>query len=332
MNRRDLLLGAASLAACGPAATEVPPAAPFPMRRSVNLGNALEAPSEGAWGYTIRAEHLAVIRDAGFDGVRLPVRWDAHAGAAAPYTIDPAFLSRVTEVVVQAFDLGLQVQLDVHHYNDLIDDPEMQRPRFLAIWSQIAALFRGAPEALIFEALNEPNGPRLSGAALTQLLGEALGVIRPDHPERLVVIGGPNWNSISGLNGWTPPADPHTAITVHYYEPYAFTHQNAEWLGSDAPRFSRAWGAPEDVAAVARHAGEAAAWARRRGLALQLGEFGANRRAPLAQRAAWTEAVRRAFEAEGAAWSVWDFAGAFSIWDAAAGRLLEPMRAALLAP
>ncbi len=301
------------------------------MRRGVNLGNALEAPAEGAWGYTIAAEHLAAIAAAGFDGVRLPVRWDAHAGAGPPYAIAPALLSRVAEIVVQALESGLQVQLDVHHFNDLIDAPEAQRARFLAIWRQIADLFRGAPSGLIFELLNEPNGPKLSSRDLTALQAEALAIIRPVHPDRLVVLGGPNWNSIDGLRGWTPPADSHAALTVHYYEPYAFTHQNAEWLGEDAPRFPRAWGSPDDIAALSRHAAQAADWARQHGLALQLGEFGANARVPLAQRAAWTGATRQAFEAVGAAWCVWDFAGAFPIWDRAADRWIEPMRRALLA-
>jgi len=42
------------------------------MRRGVNLGNALEAPHEGDWGYTIAPDHLIAIAGAGFDGVRLP--------------------------------------------------------------------------------------------------------------------------------------------------------------------------------------------------------------------------------------------------------------------
>ena len=50
-----------------------------PVDRCMNLGGALEAPNEGDWGYTIRAEDLETIKAAGFDTVRLPVRWDVHA-------------------------------------------------------------------------------------------------------------------------------------------------------------------------------------------------------------------------------------------------------------
>src|SRR5262245_60547645 len=51
VNRRDLLLGAGALAGCTPVASAPPPA--FPIRRGINLGNALEAPNEGEWGYRI---------------------------------------------------------------------------------------------------------------------------------------------------------------------------------------------------------------------------------------------------------------------------------------
>src|SRR6218665_1336144 len=110
MNRRDFLLGAAAVAACSPEAQSQAPVAPFPMRRGVNLGNALEAPNEGDWGYRIELPHLDAIRDAGFDGIRLPVRWDAHAGSAPPYAISGNFWRRIDEIVEHALGLDLKVQ------------------------------------------------------------------------------------------------------------------------------------------------------------------------------------------------------------------------------
>src|SRR5262249_51355714 len=137
MNRREVLLAGAALAACAPA--HVPPGPPFPMRRGVNLANALEAPDEGDWGYRIAPEHIAAIADAGFDGIRLPVRWDTHAADVAPYAIEDAFLARVEEVSHQALDRGLKVQLDLHHYDAFTDagPRALDRARYLALWRQI---------------------------------------------------------------------------------------------------------------------------------------------------------------------------------------------------
>ena len=330
MNRREILLSAAALSACGPAESQAPPPAPFPMRRGVNLGNALEAPNEGDWGYRIEDAHLAAIADAGFDGVRLPVRWEPHMAATAPHAIATGFLDRVEAIVTQALDRHLIVQLDAHHYQDLLEHPEREQARFAMLWRQIAQHFRGAPPTLLFEPLNEPNGPVWTAPRVSAVENVALAEIRTASTDRLVVFGGPNWNSIDGLVGWTPPADAKSAVTVHYYEPHAFTHQHAEWLGADAPHFDRDWGTPEDLHAVEAHAARAARWAAAHGLALQLGEFGANARVPLDQRARWTRTVRQAFENVGAGWCVWDFAGAFPIWDRQTRRFIPEMLDALI--
>lgn len=299
------------------------------MRRGVNLGNALEAPSEGEWGYRIEAAHLTAIATAGFDGVRLPVRWDGHAGERAPYAIDPAFLARVDEVVAQAIAAGLKVQLDVHHYGELIDQGQSSphRERFLRLWQAIAQHYSGAPPALSFELLNEPHGDLWDNAALEALQRDAIVAIRDSNPRRLIVLGPGNWNSIDALERWTPVEGDNIAVSAHYYEPHNFTHQDGEWLGADAPHFGRAWGTEEDRGQVAQHIERAARWAGERGVPLQIGEFGVNRAVPLEQRALWTRTVRRACEAQGLSWCVWDFAGAFPIWDA--GSFIPEMRAAL---
>ena len=327
MNRRGLLLGAAALAACGDAASGPAPA--FPMRRAINLGNALEAPNEGEWGYRIAPSDLAAIAQAGFDGVRLPVRWDAHAETTGPYIISPGFFDRIDQVIAWAFESGLKVQVDCHHYEALIAAPERERERFVSIWRQIGEYFSGAPDALLFEPLNEPNGERWRGETLTSVQAEVVAAIRETNATRLIVLGPGDWNAISALMRWTPPEASNIAVSVHYYEPHDFTHQNAEWLGDAAPQYAGSWGSTADLQRVAAHARRAADWAARNGMALQLGEFGVNAAAPLAQRAAWTRSVRLAFESMGAGWCVWDFAGAFPLWDSAEQRFIPEMLDAL---
>ena len=91
----------------------------FPVKRCMNMGNALESSYEGEWGYTIRERDFHTIAKAGFDTVRIPVRWDEHISANPPYKIDPARMQRVIDVVGQAQGAGLGVIIDVHHYRDL---------------------------------------------------------------------------------------------------------------------------------------------------------------------------------------------------------------------
>lgn len=328
MNRREWIAGAAALAGCGAAESQAPPAL-FPIRRSVNLGNALDAPNEGDWGYRIERAHLAAIAETGFDGIRLPVRWDAHAAAETPYAIEPRFFRRVDAVIDQALDHGLQVQLDLHHFDALIANAPGERRRFMALWRQIARRYHDHPEGLLFEPLNEPNGDHWRGEALAELQRDVLAAIRESNPTRLVVFGPGNWQNIDALRGWSPPDGANVAVSVHYYEPHAFTHQNADWLGDNAPRYNREWGADADKRQVDAHIERAASWAASHGYAMQLGEFGVNMAVPIEQRGAWTRTVRTACEAHGLGWSVWDFAGAFPIWDRDRRRFIPQMLEAL---
>jgi len=330
MNRREIIAGAAALAACGPAESQAQ-ASPFPMRRGVNLGNALEAPNEGDWGYRIELPHLDAIHDAGFDGIRLPVRFDAHAGSAPPYAFGGNFWRRLDEVVEHALGLGLKVQLDMHHYEGMISEPERQRDRFLGMWAVIAHHYRNAPEGLFYEPFNEPNGRHWGASALTALQRELITTIRERDPTRLIVLGPGNWQNIDALRTWRPPEAENIAVSVHYYEPHAFTHQRAEWLGDAAPVFERDWGTSEDRAQVLDHIRQAAEWGAERGVGMQLGEFGVNRAVGIQQRAAWTRLVREACDANGMGWCVWDFAGAFPIWDGDASAFIPLMRDALFA-
>jgi hypothetical protein len=48
------------------------------LARGVNMGNMLEAPNEGDWGSYVQQEYFDLIKQAGFDFVRLPVNWKAH--------------------------------------------------------------------------------------------------------------------------------------------------------------------------------------------------------------------------------------------------------------
>ena len=44
------------------------------LQRGINLGNMLEAPNEGEWGLRVQEEYFDLVKEAGFDFVRLPIR------------------------------------------------------------------------------------------------------------------------------------------------------------------------------------------------------------------------------------------------------------------
>ena len=285
------------------------------LGRGVNLGNALEAPREGEWGVILRAEYFDLIQQAGFDAVRIPVRWSAHAAREAPYTIAPEFLARVDWAVQQALSRDLLVVVNMHHYEELFTDPDGERERFLALWEQIAVHFQNYPPELLFELLNEPHDS-LTARRWNALLAETLQVVRQTNPTRTVVIGPGEWNSIWGLGALELPDDPHIIVTVHYYDPFTFTHQGAEWVDGSGAWLGTAWeGTPSEQRAVTRDFDLAATWAEQHGVPLFLGEFGAYSRADMASRARWTAFVARQAEERGFSWAYWEFCAGFGVYD-----------------
>ncbi len=286
------------------------------LGRGVNMGNALEAPNEGEWGVTIKEEYFERIRQAGFNAVRLPVRWSAHARMEAPYSIDARFLVRVDQVVGWALKRGLVVVLNIHHYEELAVNPADHEQRFLALWQQISEHYKDFPETLFFEPLNEPNGA-MTAATWNKFSGEALAVIRKSNPGRTVIIGGVNWNAYDQLEYLELPLhDDHIIATYHYYNPFQFTHQGAEWVSGSAPWLGTTWDASDSQKAdVTIQFDSVAAWAKTRNLPVYMGEFGAYSKADSASRALWTSFVAREAEARGFAWAYWEFCAGFGVYD-----------------
>jgi endoglucanase len=279
------------------------------------MGNMLEAPDEGEWGLTIQEEYFDLIKEAGFDFVRLPVRWNTHAHSEGPYIIDPVFFDRVDEVVNWALERDLRVIVDFHHYEEMAWDPWSHRDRFLGIWKQVAEHYRDYPPNVLFELLNEPND-QLNASLWNQYFVEALAIVRESNPTREVIIGPVSWNAYDWVSTLDVPDDEHIIVTFHYYLPFQFTHQGAEWVAESDPWIGTTWDATEaEQAEIARHFDSVAAWAERREVRILLGEFGAYEKADLASRLRWTEFVAREAERHGFAWAYWEFAAGFGIYD-----------------
>lgn len=287
------------------------------LGKGVNLGNALEAPVEGDWGMVIEEEFIQLISDAGFDAIRIPVRWNAHAMGNAPYTIEENFIERVDKVINWALKRDLKVVLNIHHYDALFENPQAQRERFLSIWEQIAEHYHDRPNDLIFEILNEPHG-NLSPSLWNLYLERAIEVIRQSNPFRTVVIGTAPWGGIDGLKDLSIPENERNVIvTVHYYNPFQFTHQGASWAGEQADVWvGTTWTATErQKAALDRDFDTIEEWAESHNRPIYLGEFGAYSAAPQESREIWTDYVRSAAEKRNFSWSYWEFGAGFGIYD-----------------
>lgn len=201
------------------------------LGKTMNLGNALEAPNEGDWGITLQSDYFAKIAAKGFDSVRVPMRFSNHALHNAPYTINASFFSRVDWVLQQAKQHNLNVVINIHHYDEISRDPNGHKARFLALWQQISDRYKNEGDYLFFEVMNEPTHQFNSNPALwNSFFAEALQIIRSTNPTRAVIVGPVFWNSLTRLKDLVLPNDPYLIVTIHFYEPFAFTHQGATWV------------------------------------------------------------------------------------------------------
>ena len=316
-----------------PATATIQPEAGIPerMRRGVNLGNALEAPNEGEWGMYIEQEYFDLIREAGFDFVRIPIRWDGHAGESAPYSLDPAFFARVDEVLGWALESDLIVIINVHHYASQSAEVALSPERLVAIWGQIAEHYQDYPPEVVFELFNEPDNT-ISASQWNAVVAQLLNVVRESNPEREVVIGGIFWNAFDQLKFLQIPADDeHLMATFHYYHPFEFTHQGADWAEGSEAWLGRTWdGSQEEKAQVADDFDQVARWAAEHNLPVLLGEFGAYSKADLASRARWTAYIREQAELKQFPWAYWEFAAGFGVYDRQARDWNNALKEALL--
>jgi endoglucanase len=313
------------------APTDEPLVTSSSLRRGVNFGNMLESPNEGEWGLFVQEEYFDRVKEAGFDFVRLPIRWSTHAALEAPYTIDPIFFARVDEIVNWAVQRDQSIIVDFHHYEEMMWDPWGNKDRYLGIWKQVAEHYKDHPSTVLFELLNEPND-QLNASLWNQYLAESLAIVRETNPTRDVVVGPTNWNGYDWVSTLDVPADEHLIVTFHYYLPFQFTHQGAEWAGEEAQGWlGKTWDAtgPEQ-AEITAHFDSVAEWAERKNVRILLGEFGAYSKAPQDSRIRWTEFVAREAERHGFAWAYWEMAAGFGVYDPNAHHWYDDLLKALI--
>ena len=329
--------------------------------RGLNLGNALDAPSEGAWGVTLQPSHFALAKAAGLDHVRLPVRFSAHAAAEAPFSIDEAFFKRVDWAVAQAAEHGLSIIIDLHHYEELMKQPSEHTERLIGMWKQIAERYKDAPASVAFELINEPCDS-LKPELLNPITQRTLAAVRATNPTRLVFVDSFFWADAAQLKHLELPEDANLVPSFHNYQPILFTHQGMPWMPAEFQTrpvvFPGPPAAPEHLAAAARQTGWVSTWfasynrepiatnaggpqaifdyfklvdnylnsSHRR---VYMGEFGVADNADPNSRESWLRSVRQEAEKRHIGWALWDDGGRFRALNVQQGTWVAPIRAGL---
>jgi len=277
-----------------------------------------------------KEKHFKLIHDAGFQTVRINLHALQRLDAGDGPKLKDAWLGTLDWAVKGALANGLMVILDLHNYEDVAEDPSGFKPRILAYWKQVAAHFKGAPDGVLFEILNEPNG-KLTPQLWNAWIPEILAAIRKTNPTRTVIIGPGSWNGIGFLDKLAlPEADKNIIVTVHYYEPMRFTHQGADWTPEYVHLSGVTWGNDAERKRVESDLGRAQKWSEAHRRPILLGEFGAFEKGPMESRARYTDFVARTAESLGWAWAYWQFDSDFIVYDIDKDRWVEPILRALI--
>jgi endoglucanase len=318
------------------------------MRRGVNLPG-WDSADEGERPTTAQ---LQALRDRGFVHIRLPLDEKQLSGAASD-----AYLDQMFEEIILLLSLDYSVSLDLHAGGTIgamfRDNPEAAERHLGNVWNKIAMRVRTLdPAKVAVELLNEPDMP---GELWWPVAGRLSAEIRDILPATTIVVGPAGPQRHEALAGLKPLDDPNVVYAIHYYDPFVFTHQGADWGGPDDPlsklgglpypakladpimqeRLSaltaaghdeaaetlrRALQEPWDETAMTAAFDMMSGWSERHSRPVIVNEFGVlSYRAPRESRLDWLAAVRGSAEERCIGWTHWDFQDGFGLIDPATG-------------
>ncbi|KAF2109174.1 endoglucanase D precursor [Lophiotrema nucula] len=235
------------------------------MNPGWNVGNTLDAvENEGDWNNPpVVGATFDDAKAAGFKGIRLPVTWAYHFTSQSPdWTVDPAWLQRVSDVIDMITSRGLYALVNVHHdswvwsdYSQASANITMIEEKFYKLWYQIGTKLACKGAQVAFEPINEPPGTTAEHGAeqnkLNNIFLQAINDAGGFNAQRVVTLVGVGEDGVK-TSQWFKAPDPKFknpwAIQYHYYSPYDFIFSawgKTTW-GSDADKAAL----EADIAAV----------------------------------------------------------------------------------
>jgi endoglucanase len=312
-----------------------------PFHRGVNLTGWLQVGSARQIQFTqFTKQDFLNIKSLGCDVIRLPINLHYMTSGAPDYTVDPLFFYFLDQVVDWCEELQIHLILDNHTFDVTANtDPNVDQV-LVPIWSQMAEHYKDRSTYLYYEVLNEPHG--ISDAQWAQIQGQVIQAIRAVDRVHTIVVTGAGWGSYNNLRNVAGYRDNNLIYSFHFYDPFMFTHQGANWtdpsmvplagvpfpygagpMPACPPELKGTWVESSlnsyktdgtvkrvkeliDIAVKVRDD-----WQIR----LFCGEFGVYRlNSDPNQRVYWYDVVRTYLEEKNIAWTIWDYEGGFGLF------------------
>lgn len=305
--------------------------------RGINLGGWLSQCaeySEGHYSSFIAENDIKTISEWGLDHIRLPVDYNVIEDEDG--RVLPNGYKHIDDCIEWCEKYGLNVIIDLHktkgfafdntaENNIMFDSHELQK-RFISLWTNIAARY-GKNGNVVFEPLNEVS--KIDSRKWNALISKLLSAIRPFAPDKKIIFGGTQWNSVHTLKLLEIPDDKNIVYNFHFYEPFLFTHQHASWLSAVSDISMRYPGTMEIYRKTSENIGcfgsglkntdemgaefmdklisEAVDAAVNADVPLYCGEYGVIDQAVISDTAVWFEDIHSVFEKHGIGRAVWTY-------------------------
>lgn len=293
-----------------------------------NLGNSLEsAPSgwdgngtglgwqtsydtgaETGWGNPKTTKTMIdKVKAAGFNAVRIPVRWGCHIKNVSTMEISADWLARVKEVVDYCIDNDMYVILNTHHdmWLEYQATPTMKNSnlnRLSKLWTNIATYFADYDGHLAFAGTNEvhlkddwgqPSSANLAVQnSYLQTFVDAVRATGGKNYYRHLIVQTWACNPYYGLgkklivptdvedNGYS-----RMSIEFHYYNPYNYCSGNSgsgnyNYWGKNCPTTQKTAVAPENESTMTNFFNQVDNEWSKLGLGIVVGEWGISDRYP----------------------------------------------------
>lgn len=207
----------------------------------INVGETDYNKWETAWGNPVTTREMIIkVCDAGFNAVRIPVRWVPHANIET-MEIDSRWMARVKELIDWCLAEDLMVIVNTHHDLWLEHYPIYSRKdelnvKLAKLWSNIATALESYDGRVAFSGTNEVNTRGDWSATPTQENYDVQNSFNQTFVDAVRSTGGNNLkrnlivqtyrcNPSLGIEHFTVPVDPTPArlsVEYHYYDPYSY--------------------------------------------------------------------------------------------------------------
>ena len=221
--------------------------APGQDGESMAIGNPDNADNaETAWGNpVVTKKTIKAIKDAGFNAIRIPVRWQCHITNPTAMSISKTWMARIKEVVDWSLTNDLKVIINVHHEKWLESTPyyknkEENCQKLALLWMNIATEFANYDYRLAFAGTNEVHEPGKWGApneenlavqnAYNQVFIDVVRATGGNNLKRNLMVQTYVCNPDFGINNgnFIVPTDAegngndYMTVEFHYYNPYDY--------------------------------------------------------------------------------------------------------------